>query len=242
MSPAVPVEEPAPKDRHPGPRALHNGSPVTIIHVVRHGEVHNPEAILYGRLPGYSLSELGRQMAQAAADHLADRDITYVVSSPLERAQETAAPIAQAHGLHVATDDKLTESTNHFEGLRIDRRALLRLSTLPAVLNPFRPSWGEAYTHIAGRMRLALDEAREHAEGHEGVMVSHQLPIWMMRRSVQGRRLAHHPRRRECSLASVTSVRFHGTYPVRVMYAEPAAHLLAGALDVTGTSTEVIGR
>lgn len=242
MFPAVPAEQPAPADPPREPRALHDGNPVTIIHVVRHGEVDNPEGILYGRLPGYHLSELGRQMAQAAADHLADRDITYVVASPLERAQETAVPIAQAHGLRVATDDKLIESSNRFEGARVDRRTLLRLSSLSAVVNPLRPSWGEPYTHIAGRMRLALDEAREHAEGHEGVMVSHQLPIWMMRRSVQGRRLPHHPRRRQCSLASVTSIRFHGTFPVRVIYAEPAAHLLAGALDVTGTSTEVIGR
>lgn len=221
-------------------RALHDGTPVTLIHVVRHGEVRNPDGILYGRLPGYLLSELGEQMAQAAADHLADRDIRYVVSSPLERAQQTAAPIARAHGLDVATDDKLIESSNRFEGLRIQRRTLLRLASLPAILNPLRPSWGEPYAHIAARMRLALDEAREHAEGREGVMVSHQLPIWMLRRSVQGRRLAHHPRRRECSLASVTSVLLHGTYPVRVSYAEPAAHLLPGALDVTGTSNEVI--
>lgn len=241
MSPAVPAESSAPDDAARG-RTLHDGTPVTTIHVVRHGEVHNPEGILYGRLPDYHLSDLGRQMAQATADHLADRPVTYIVSSPLERAQETAAPIAAAHGLHVATDDKLIESSNRFEGRRVDRQTLLRLSSLPVVINPMRPSWGEPYQAIADRMRLALDEAREHAEGYEGVMVSHQLPIWMMRRSIQGRRLVHHPRRRQCSLASVTSVRFHGTYPVRILYAEPAAHLLAGALDVTGTSNEAIAR
>lgn len=241
MPPAVPAESPAPVDAAPG-RTLHDGTPVTIVHVVRHGEVHNPEGILYGRLPDYHLSELGRQMAQATADHLAERPVTYVVSSPLERALETATPIAAAHGLGIATDDRLIESGNRFEGMRVDRQTLLRLSSLPAVVNPLRPSWGEPYTQIAARMRLALDEAREHAEGFEGIMVSHQLPIWMMRRSIQGQRLVHHPRRRQCSLASVTSVRFHGSYPVRVMYAEPAAHLLAGALDVTGTSNEAIAR
>lgn len=241
MPPAVPAESPAPVDAARG-RTLHDGTPVTFVHVVRHGEVHNPEGILYGRLPDYHLSELGRQMAQATADHLAERPVTYVVSSPLERAVETATPIAAAHGLGIATDDRLIESGNRFEGMRVDRQTLLRLSSLPAVVNPLRPSWGEPYTQIAARMRLALDEAREHAEGFEGIMVSHQLPIWMMRRSIQGQRLVHHPRRRQCSLASVTSVRFHGSYPVRVMYAEPAAHLLAGALDVTGTSNEAIAR
>lgn len=222
------------------PRTLHDGTPVTQVHVVRHGEVENPDRILYGRLPGYHLSERGAQMAQAAADHLADRDITYVVSSPLERAQQTAAPIAAAHGLDVALDEHLTESANVFEGLLVDASLLRRPESWPHLLNPLRPSWGEPYRHIADRMRVALEEAREHAEGHEGVMVSHQLPIWMLRRSLENRRLVHHPRRRRCSLASVTTVLFHGTFPVRIFYAEPAVHLLAGALDVTGTSNKNI--
>lgn len=222
------------------PRTLHDGTPVTLVHVVRHGEVHNPDGILYGRLPGHLLSELGGQMAQAAADYLAQHDVTYVVSSPLERAQETAAPIAQAHGLHVAIDEYLTESSNILEGLVVDRAVLRK--HWRRLTNPLRPSWGEPYRQVADRMRVALDAAREHAEGFEAVMVSHQLPIWMLRRSLEGRRLVHHPRRRQCSLASVTTVLFHGTFPVRVWYAEPARHLLAGALDVTGTSREMIER
>lgn len=225
----------------PSSRTLHDGTPVTLVHVVRHGEVHNPEGILYGRLPGRHLSDRGRAMAQATADHLADRDVTYVVSSPLERALETAAPIAGAHGLETVTSPGLIESSNVFEGQVVDARMLRRPENLRHLLNPLRPSWGEPYRHIADRMRVALDETREHAEGHEGVMVSHQLPIWMMRRSLEGHRLVHHPRHRECTLASVTSVLFHGTFPVRVGYTEPAAHLLVGALDVTGTSPEVIG-
>lgn len=224
----------------PKPRALHDGTPVTVVHVVRHGEVQNPEGILYGRLPGYHLSERGRAMAQATADHLADRDVVYVVASPLERAQETAEPIAAAHGLDVGSDDNLLESGNRFQGRTVDRRMIASPSNWPAFVNPLKPSWGESYEHIAGRMRVALDEAREHSEGHEGVMVSHQLPIWMLRRSLEERRLWHHPRHRQCTLASVTSVLFHGTFPVRISYAEPAAHLLVGALDVTGTSNAVI--
>lgn len=225
-------------DRARTRRTLVDGTPVTLVHVVRHGEVHNPERLLYGRLPGYHLSERGEQMARAAADHLAQRDVVYVSSSPLERAQETAAPIAAAHGLDVALDDNLIESHNILEGLVVNAAALR--SRWRLLLNPLRPSWGEPYRQVAARMQIALAEAREHAEGHEGVMVSHQLPVWMLRRSLEGRRLFHHPRRRECSLASVTSVLFHGTFPVRVMYAEPAAHLLVGAVDVTGASREAI--
>src|SRR5262249_36279987 len=84
----------------------------TVVHVMRHGEVYNPQKILYGRLPDYHLSERGRAQAQAVADWLALRDIVYVVASPLERAQETAEPIAARLGLPVDTDEDLIESTN----------------------------------------------------------------------------------------------------------------------------------
>ncbi|GAA1174782.1 histidine phosphatase family protein [Ornithinimicrobium humiphilum] len=225
------------------PQALPDGTPVTVVHVIRHGEVHNPGGVLYGRLPGYRLSERGRQMAQATADSLTDRDIVAVVASPLERAQETAAPIAAAHGLEVGVDDRLVESANHFEGLSVGQGegALWRPRHWKAYTNPFTPSWGEPYAQIAERMLAALEDARAGAEGHEAVLVSHQLPVWTLRRALERKRLWHHPRHRECTLASVTSVLFHGPTPVDISYAEPAAHLLPGALDVTGTSTEVIG-
>ncbi|HSP60095.1 MAG TPA: histidine phosphatase family protein [Ornithinimicrobium sp.] len=224
------------------PRALPDGTPVTTVHVVRHGEVENPEGVLYGRLPGYRLSDRGHAMAEAVAGSLAGADLAHVVASPLERAQETATPIARAHGLSVETDERLLESTNHFEGLTVGRGdgALWRLRHWAAYLDPITPSWGEPYREVSGRMRAVLDDVRERAEGHEAVMVSHQLPVWILRRSLEGRRLWHHPRHRECTLASVTSVLFHGIRPVRVFYAEPAAHLLPGALDVTGASTAVI--
>src|SRR3954453_2722075 len=91
----------------------------TTVHVLRHGEVHNPNRILYGRLPDFHLSELGVQMAKAAAETLKDRDVTYVVASPLERAQETAAPIAAEFELPTSTDTRLIESSNYFEGKRV---------------------------------------------------------------------------------------------------------------------------
>lgn len=222
-----------------GPRTLHDGTPVTLVHVVRHGEVHNPERLLYGRLPGYHLSDLGERMARATADHLAGRDIVRVVSSPLERARQTATPVAEAYRLPVEVDERLTESGNLFEGQSIAHRMLLQPERWPAFVNPFRPSWGEPYAEIAERMRLALDEVRESSAGHEAVVVSHQLPIVTLSRSLTGQRLWHHPRRRRCSLASVSTVLFHGVLPVRVMYAEPAAHLLADAVDVTGGTGQV---
>ena len=201
----------------------------TTVHVVRHGEVHNPNKILYGRLPDFHLSELGRQMAKADAEALADRDVTHVVASPLERAQETAEPIAAQFGLDIATDIRLTESANFFEGKRVSPGdgAFTNPRHWWVLRDPITPSWGEAYLVIAQRMFAAVQAARVAAEGHEAVCVSHQLPIWTLRRYVEKKRLWHDPRRRQCGLASLTSFRFVGAKVVGIEYAEPAAHLVA---------------
>ncbi|WP_433212824.1 histidine phosphatase family protein [Dactylosporangium sp. CS-047395] len=201
----------------------------TIVHVLRHGEVYNPDKILYGRLPGYRLSELGVQMAKAAAESLAGRDITHLVASPLERAQQTAEPFAELLGLPVAVDERLIESANFFEGKRVGvgDGSLKDPRNWWVLRDPVTPSWGEPYNVIATRMYQALLAAREAAEGHEAVCVSHQLPIWTLRRSVEKKRLWHDPRRRECQLASLTSFHFEDTKIVGIAYTEPAAHLIA---------------
>lgn len=201
----------------------------TIVHVLRHGEVHNPEKILYGRLPGYRLSELGRQMAKAAAQALADRDIVHVLASPLERAQDTAEPIAAQFGLPVAIDERLIESGNWFEGKRVSvgDGSVRDPRNWWVLRDPVTPSWGEAYVKIAERMFAVLHAARVAAEGHEAVCVSHQLPIWTLRRYVERKRLWHDPRKRQCGLASLTSFHFEGAKVVGIGYSEPAAHLVA---------------
>jgi broad specificity phosphatase PhoE len=211
----------------------------TVVHVLRHGEVHNPDKILYGRLPDFHLSELGRQMAKAAAQVLADRDITHVVASPLERAQETAEPFAAQFQLQTATDTRLIESANYFEGKQVSvgDGSLRNPRNWWVLRDPVTPSWGEPYLHIATRMFEALQAARVAAEGHEAVCVSHQLPIWTLRRYVERKRLWHDPRRRQCGLASLTSFHFTGAKVTGVEYSEPAAHLVAlspGARDAKG--------
>jgi broad specificity phosphatase PhoE len=204
------------------------GTEHTVVHVMRHGEVHNPEGVLYGRLPGYRLSELGREMAQRVADHLADADVTHVGASPLERAQETAQPIAGAHGLPIAVDGRLIEADNVFQGLTfgVGDGALSRPRHWKHLRNPFKPSWGEPYRAQALRMLAAMAAARDAARGHEAVLVSHQLPIWIVRTQVEGRRLWHDPRNRQCSLASLTSFTYRGDDIVAVSYSEPARDLL----------------
>jgi broad specificity phosphatase PhoE len=200
----------------------------TTVHLLRHGEVHNPDGILYGRQDGFHLSELGRRMAERVAATLGGRDITHVVASPLERAQETARPLAAARGVEIASDRRVIESENVFEGQAFGQAAkvLGSPSAWRHLWNPFRPSWGEPYIDVAARMRAAVQDARAAAQGHEAVVVSHQLPIWVTRLSAEGRPFFHDPRRRECTLCSVTSFHFAGARLVRVSYSEPAGDLI----------------
>jgi broad specificity phosphatase PhoE len=208
----------------------------TVVHLVRHGEVDNPTGVLYGRMSGYRLSALGRRMADAVAAHLAPNDITHVVASPLERAQETAVPIAEAHRLEIVVDERVIESENYFEGMAIGRGegSLANPRHWPRLLNPFRPSWGEPYEAVALRMIEAIEDARRAAEGHEAVIVSHQLPVWTARNKLAGARLWHDPRKRECTLASLTSLLFEEGELASITYSEPAADLLVDAAKGAG--------
>ncbi|NLD85630.1 histidine phosphatase family protein [Dietzia sp. NCCP-2495] len=204
-----------------------------MVHLVRHGEVHNPDGVLYGRLPGFRLSELGRSQAETVGRVLGTgHDIVSVVASPLQRAQETAAPLAEKLGLPVGIDEDIIEADNRFEGSRVGGPggALRDPQYWPILLNPLRPSWGEPYLQIAHRMIGAVYSTLDVARGHEAVLVSHQLPVYTTRRFLEGRRLWHDPRKRQCSLASVTSLVFEGTTLRDIVYSEPA-----GASDPSQT-------
>lgn len=200
-----------------------------LVHLCRHGQVHNPEHVLYGRLPDYHLSDLGRAMADRLGEYFTGRDLAHLRVSPLERAQETMAPIAAQHGgLDVVTDERVIEAWNHLQGRVLNGAdSELRDPRLwHYLVNPFAPSWGEHYVDQVTRMGAAIRDAAAAADGHEAVIVSHQLPIWMARSSAEGRRLVHNPMRRQCTLASVTTlevtdgaIRFAG-------YAEPCRDLL----------------
>ncbi|MCW2606274.1 MAG: phosphoglycerate mutase [Frankiales bacterium] len=196
----------------------------TVVHLLRHGEVENPSGVLYGRLPGFGLSETGHQMARDAAEALRGHDVTHLVASPLQRAQETAAPMSEVLGLPIATDERLIESSNHFEGktFGVGDGALKHPVNWPFLWNPFTPSWGEPYQVVAQRMLAAAEAARDAALGHEAVCVSHQLPIWTCRRWVEGRKLWHRPDLRQCGLASLTSITWEDDRLLHVTYSEPA--------------------
>jgi broad specificity phosphatase PhoE len=207
--------------------------PAERIHLVRHGEVNNPERILYGRLDGFGLTDRGHQMAQSVADHFSDHPIRRVISSPLLRARQTAEPLATSHGLAIESDERVIEGTNVFEGTRVSaRRIVSDPSVWRYLVNPIRPSWGEAYRKIANRVLLVMEEAWQSVSGGEIVIVSHQLPIWMVHRSVAHRPLPHSPSSRRCTLASVTTFDRSGGPWREVEYAEPAKALLEGAIDL----------
>ena len=211
---------------------------ITTVHLMRHGEVDNPEGILYERLPGFGLTELGRQMTEITAEWLRDegRDIAMIMSSPLQRALESAAPAAAIFDLPVQTDERLTESGNKLRGQRVHRSplALANPKYWPLYVAPWLPSWGEHYDDIARRMFRAVAHARALTPpGRESLVVSHQLPIWTLRRFVEGKPLVHDPRRRECALASLTSFHFDGATLIGMDYTSPAEGLLTAARDVT---------
>ncbi len=199
------------------------------VHVVRHGEVENPNKILYGRQPGWGLSARGQEMAQTLADWSRTIDLGALHVSPLQRAQETAAPIAAAHRIAITTDERLIEAANVFEGkpFGVGDGVLKHPSSWRYLWNPWKPSWGEPYDQQINRMLAAVFAARDAADGKDAIVVSHQLPIWILRSAIENRRLLHDPRRRECSLASVTSVHCDDDgFISGLTYSEPARHLL----------------
>ena len=200
----------------------------TIVHLLRHGEVHNPEGVLYGRREGYHLSDLGKKMAERVADVIGDRDIVHMRTSPLERAQETAAALAAARDLTPVLDPRVIESSNVFEGKRFGHgdNALRKPSSWIRLWNPWKPSWGEPYKEVVARMLAAVYDARDAARGHEAVIVSHQLPIWITRLSLEHRSFLHDPRKRQCTLCSVTSLQVAGDRLITISYSEPAGDLI----------------
>jgi broad specificity phosphatase PhoE len=206
--------------------------PADLIHLVRHGEVRNPDGVLYGRIEGFGLSDLGRRMAELAAASLDGRPITGLWASPLQRTLESASPWVKRFGLDIVTDARLIEPTNAFQGVNIRRELRRNPLLVRHLLNPLRPSWGEPFASIRGRMMVAVADIHAVTESGEAVIVSHQLPIWMVARTVQRRPLATDPRRRRCALSSITTIAWRGGRFVEVDYQEPARELLAESIDL----------
>lgn len=205
--------------------------PADRLHLVRHGEVHNPRRVLYGRLPGYGLSVDGRRMARQAAEFVRamERPVAALICSPLQRTQESAEPFAELFGIAAQVDDRVIEPTNVFEGRRM-LHALVNPWNWRHLRKPALPSWGEPYADVVGRMNAAMTEAWDAADSGDIVIVSHQLPIWITHLAVAGLPLRHDPRTRRCALSSVTSFEMRNGKWTETAYAEPAS--TSGAVDV----------
>ena len=198
---------------------------------MRHGEVENPTGVLYGRIEGFGLSLRGHRMAQLAAESLAGHDIRSVTASPLQRTRESAAPWIAQFGVELGIDERLIEPTNAFEGINMRRDLPKRPDLWRHLVNPQKPSWGEAFLSVQARMMAAIEDHWAAADGGEVVLVSHQMPIVMVARTVAGKPLAHNPSKRRCALSSITTLERRGDAFVEVSYAEPAAALLVDAID-----------
>lgn len=204
--------------------------PADRIHLIRHGEVHNPGQVLYGRLPHFRLSERGHEMAELAAKTLkADkRPVSALIASPLLRTRESAEHVQELLGLDLITDQRVIEPYNIFEGRKLSAKHIaLRPHLVYHLRNPNKPTWGEPYEEVLARMLEAIRQAHESVVDGDIVIVTHQLPIVMVQRHLAGLPLAHNPKKRQCSLSSITSLEIRNGRMNQVDYREPAAALHA---------------
>lgn len=205
--------------------------PADRLHLVRHGEVHNPDRVLYGRLAEFRLSVEGRRMARQTADYMKglERPVGALVCSPLQRTRESMEPFVEIFGIEPVVDDRVIEPTNVFEGKRM-KLAVANPLNWHHLLRPSVPSWGEPYAEVVARMRAAMADAWTRTRHGDVIVVSHQLPIWITHLAIAGEPLKHNPAKRRCALSSVTSFEGGPDHWVEVGYAEPA--VTAGAVDV----------
>ena len=189
-------------------------APQTVVHLLRHGEVYNPTKVLYGRLPGFRLSELGVQMAKAAAAGLrrARRHLRRGQPAGARAADRRAdrGPVRAAdRGRRAA--DRERQLLRGQAGRRRRRRAA-RPAQLVGAARPVHARRGASRTthDRPADVRRAAGRPGRRPRGTRRCCVSHQLPIWTLRRHLERKRLWHDPRRRQCGLASLTSFHFDG--------------------------------
>lgn len=148
----------------------------TTIHMIRHGEVHNPNGIYYGRLPGFTLSRQGRRQATATANALREERLDALFTSPMERAVETAEIIADAQsGIPLRTALAITEVFSPFDGRPIDELAARNWDIYSGTRPPF-----EQPEDVLQRVRTFVNEVRRDHPGRSVALVSHGDVIMFM--------------------------------------------------------------
>ena len=199
---------------------------MTTAYLIRHSDVENPRSVLYGHLEGFPLSDLGRRRAEALAERLAGSGIRRIVSSPLERAQETARIIAERlpEPVEIELDAELRESefSRYLQGVRFWMVPLLRPRWYLHKMRRGMVPGDEAITELGGRV---LDVARRvvsETPEHPVALVSHADPLqaaWIL---LDGR--PHNEvemYRRTVDRAGVLTVEFENGEPASWEYVPP---------------------
>jgi broad specificity phosphatase PhoE len=190
----------------------------TLVHLVRHAEVHNPKNIWYGRLDGFPLSERGLRQAAQLGEWFKGKAVEAVYTSPLERALQTAAEIAGHHDLEVVSEPDIIESITRLEGKPGDLRLFLNPLRIFYFINPFRPSWGERFSVTRERMVRAVEKMRVNHSGGEAVAVSHMTPIQVARLAMENDSTPAWRQTVPAGRASVTTLIFDGDEFVEATY------------------------
>lgn len=179
------------------------------LHLVRHGEVDNPQRVVYADMPGFGLSARGRLEAEAVAEFLGSVPIKALYASPLQRAQETAEAIADATGVTVSTRDDLTEwlVARRWKGVTWEDLPTAFPGELEAYLaSPTDlPFAEESIEELGRRIAVAASEIADAHPGEEVAVVSHQDPIQAGRLTLRGLSLAdlHRDRPGHCEVVTL---------------------------------------
>jgi len=191
-------------------------SPVrTNVLVVRHAEVHNPQDIVYGRLPGFGLNARGREQAERSAAFLAARKVSMIYTSPLLRARHTAAILGRRLHVPIRESSKLIEVRTCYQG---SPNSIL----LPgfSFFEPLKEPRDETIQDIFDRFHRFLRSMVRRHPGETVVAISHGDPITIMRIGLEGKPLTARSMHSAvyAARASVTQVEIRPEEPVWLSY------------------------
>jgi broad specificity phosphatase PhoE len=142
---------------------------LTTISFIRHGQVYNPEKLIYGRLPGFGLSDMGKRQVEGTADYLKQISLAAIYSSPLLRARQTADLIHHYHRqLSIKTASPINEVRFQFEGQPMENMKARNWDLYTGVSPDF-----EQPIDIVNRVKPFLYDLREQYPGKHIALVTH---------------------------------------------------------------------
>lgn len=146
------------------------------IYFARHGEYQNPKGVVPYRLPGFSLTDLGRAQAQFQADKLAAANLRDIFTSPIERCIETATIIGKSLSLHPNQKDEIIETSTPLQGMTKEAPSLLS-PNYPYDIPSHQAGGGESPENIFKRMSDFIDKLKLMSKNSSHLIVSHGDPI-----------------------------------------------------------------